>query len=96
MKKLRVFIARLKNNSLKIQNLDEVQTIRQLNDEKTTQRRTIQFKDCEMYEDKFVKQHFNFVRDFIIAFQMMSKDFVTKNRKIVYAMQYLVDESKKS
>ena len=63
-------------------------------DESLMKKRTIRFKNTEIYHDKIVKKHLNYVRSVNTTFQMIFENFQMHEQKIVYAMQFLKSEFK--
>ena len=63
-------------------------------DESSVKKRTIKFKNTEIYHDKIVKKHLNYVRSVNTTFRMIFENFQTHEQKIVYAMQFLKSKSK--
>jgi hypothetical protein len=68
----------------------------QRDDVTASRKRTIRFDKIFLYHDKSIKKHRNYVRNLTTTFRLISNDFSTKNFKIVYAMQSLTKESKKT
>ena len=63
-------------------------------DEFSVKKRTIKFKNTEIYHDKMVKKYLNYVRNVNTTFRMIFENFQTHEQKIVYAMQFLKNEFK--
>ena len=63
-------------------------------DESSVKKRTIKFKNTEIYHDKIVKKHLNYVRSVITTVWMIFENFQTQEQKIVHAMQFLKSEFK--
>jgi hypothetical protein len=59
-------------------------------------KRSIKFDKISLYHDKSVKKHRDYVKNLTTIFRLILDDFSTKNFKIVYAMQSLTEESKKT
>jgi hypothetical protein len=59
-------------------------------------KRTIKFDKISLYHDKSIKKHRGYVRNLTTIFRLIFDDFSTKNSKIVYVMQSLTKESKKT
>jgi hypothetical protein len=71
-------------------------TISSQKDDVTTSRKwTIKFDKISLYNDKSIKKHRNYVKN-LTTFRLISNDFSTKDFKIVYAMQSLAKEFKKT
>jgi hypothetical protein len=68
----------------------------QIVDVTASRRRTIRFDKIFLYHDKSMKKHRDYVRNLTTTFRLISDDFSTKDFKIVYAMQSLAEESKKT
>jgi hypothetical protein len=65
------------------------------NDVLASRRRTLKFDKIFSYHDKLIKKHRDYVRNLTTTFRLILDDFSTKNFKIVYVMQSLVEKSKK-
>ena len=63
-------------------------------DESSVKKRTIKFKNTEIYHDKIVKKHLNYVRSVNTTFRIIFENFQTHEQKIVYAIQFLKSEFK--
>ncbi len=61
-----------------------------------SRKRSIKFDKISLYHDKSVKKHRDYVRNLTTTFRLILDDFSTKDFKIVYAMQSLAEESKKT
>jgi phosphomevalonate kinase len=59
-------------------------------------KRTIRFDKIFLYHDKSIKKHRDYVKNLTTIFRLIFDDFSTKNSKIVYVMQSLTKESKKT
>jgi hypothetical protein len=68
----------------------------QREDATASRKRTIRFDKISLYHDKSVKKHRDYVRNLTTIFRLILDDFSTKNSKIVYVMQSLTEESKKT
>jgi hypothetical protein len=68
----------------------------QREDVTASRKRTVRFDKISLYHDKSVKKHRDYVRNLTTTFRLIFDDFSTKNSKIVYAMQSLAEESKKT
>jgi hypothetical protein len=62
----------------------------------TLRKRTIKFDKIFLYHDKSIKKHRDYVKNLTTIFRLIFDDFSTKNSKIVYIMQSLTKESKKT
>ena len=51
-------------------------------------------KKLSLYHEKTIKKHLNWIRDAYTVFCFSSENFSTEKNKVLYAMQYLADESK--
>ena len=63
-------------------------------DKSSVKKRTMKFKNTEIYHDKIVKKYLNYVRSVNTTFRMIFENFQTHEQKIVYAMQFLKNEFK--
>ena len=63
-------------------------------DESSVKKRTIRIKNTEIYHDKIVKEHLNYVRSVNTTFRMIFENFQPHEQKIVYVMQFLKSEFK--
>jgi hypothetical protein len=68
----------------------------QRDDVTASRKRTIKFDKISLYHDKSIKKHRNYVKNLTTTFRLISNDFSTKDFKIVYVMQSLAEESKKT
>jgi hypothetical protein len=68
----------------------------QREDVTASRKRTVRFDKILLYHDKSIKKHRDYVRNLTTTFRLIRDDFSTKNSKIVYAMQSLAEESKKT
>jgi hypothetical protein len=68
----------------------------QREDVTTSRKRSIKFDKISLYHDKLIKEHRNYVRNLTTIFRLIFDDFSTKDFKIVYAMQSLTEEFKKT
>jgi hypothetical protein len=68
----------------------------QKKDVTASRKRTIRLDKISLYHDKSIKKHRDYVRNLTTTFRLIFDDFSTKNSKIVYAMQSLTEESKKT
>jgi hypothetical protein len=62
----------------------------------TSRKRTIIFDKIFLYHDKLIKKHRDYVKNLITIFRLILDDFSTKNSKIVYVMQFLTKNFKKT
>jgi hypothetical protein len=62
----------------------------------TSHKRTIKLDKIFLYHDKSIKKHRDYVRNLTTIFRLIFDDFSTKNSKIVYVMQFLTKEFKKT
>jgi hypothetical protein len=62
----------------------------------TSRKRTIKFDKIFLYHDKSIKKHRDYVKNSTTTFRLIFDDFSTKNSKIVYVMQFLTKEFKKT
>ncbi len=68
----------------------------QRKDVTTSRKRIVRFDKISLYHDKSIKKHRDYVKNLTTTFRLIFDDFSTKNSKIVYAMQSLAEESKKT
>ncbi len=68
----------------------------QRDDVTASRKRTIKLDKIFLYHDKLIKKHRDYVKNLTTTFRLISNDFSTKNFKIVYVMQSLAEESKKT
>jgi hypothetical protein len=68
----------------------------QKDDVTASRKRTIRFDKILLYHDKLIKKHRDYVKNLTTTFRLISDDFSTKDFKIVYAMQSLTEEFKKT
>ncbi len=68
----------------------------QRKDVTTSRKRTIKLDKISLYHDKSIKKHRDYVKNLTTTFRLIFDDFSTKNSKIVYVMQSLTEESKKT
>jgi hypothetical protein len=68
----------------------------QKEDVTASRKRMIKLDKILLYHDKSIKKHRNYVKNLTTIFRLILDDFSTKNSKIVYAMQSLAEESKKT
>ncbi len=68
----------------------------QKEDVTASRKRTIKFDKIFVYHDKSIKKHRNYVKNLMTIFRLIFDDFSTKNSKIVYVMQFLAKEFKKT
>ncbi len=61
-----------------------------------SRKRSIRFDKISLYHDKSIKKHRDYVRNLTTTFRLILDDFSTKDFKIVYAMQFLAEEFKKT
>ena len=59
-------------------------------------KRIFKSKKLSQYNGKSIREHIDYIWNCITVFQLIFKKFQMKNFKIIFAMQILVDESKKS
>ncbi len=68
----------------------------QREDVTASRKRLIKFDKIFLYHDKSIKKHRDYVKNLTTIFRLILDDFSTKNFKIVYAMQSLAKEFKKT
>jgi hypothetical protein len=68
----------------------------QKEDVTASRKRSIKLDKIFLYHDKSIKKHRDYVKNLTTTFRLIFDDFSTKNFKIVYAMQFLAEESKKT
>jgi small-conductance mechanosensitive channel len=68
----------------------------QREDVTASRRRTVRLDKISLYHDKSIKKHRDYVRNLTTTFRLIFDDFSTKNSKIVYVMQSLAEEFKKT
>jgi hypothetical protein len=68
----------------------------QKEDVTASRKRTIKLDKILLYHDKSIKKHRDYVKNLTTTFRLIFDDFSTKNSKIVYVMQSLTKESKKT
>ncbi len=68
----------------------------QKEDVTASRKRSIKFDKISLYHDKSIKKHRDYVKNLTTTFRLILDDFSTKDFKIVYAMQSLAEESKKT
>jgi hypothetical protein len=61
-----------------------------------SRKRSIKLDKISLYHDKSIKKHRDYVKNLTTIFRLILDDFSTKDFKIVYAMQSLAEESKKT
>jgi hypothetical protein len=61
-----------------------------------SRKRMIKLDKIFLYYDKSIKKHRDYVKNLTTIFRLISNDFSTKDFKIVYAMQFLTEEFKKT
>jgi hypothetical protein len=61
-----------------------------------SRKQSIRFDKISLYHDKSIKKHRNYVKNLTTTFRLIFDDFSTKNSKIVYIMQSLTKEFKKT
>ncbi len=61
-----------------------------------SRKRSIKLDKIFLYHDKLIKKHRNYVRNLTTIFRLIFDDFSTKDFKIVYVMQFLTKEFKKT
>ncbi len=62
----------------------------------TSRKRMIRFDKISLYHNKSIKKHRHYVKNLMTIFHLIFDDFSTKNSKIVYVMQFLTKEFKKT
>ncbi len=62
----------------------------------TWRKRIVRFDKISLYHDKSIKKHRDYVKNLTTTFRLIFDDFSTKSSKIVYVMQSLAKESKKT
>jgi hypothetical protein len=68
----------------------------QKEDVTASRKRLIKFDKIFLYHDKSIKKHRNYVKNLTTIFRLIFDDFSTKDFKIVYVMQSLAKEFKKT
>ncbi len=68
----------------------------QREDVTASRKRSIRFDKISLYHDKSIKKHRDYVRNLTTIFRLIFDDFSTKDFKIVYVMQSLAEEFKKT
>jgi hypothetical protein len=68
----------------------------QKEDVTASRKRSIKLDKIFLYHDKLIKKHRDYVKNLTTIFRLIFDDFSTKDFKIVYAMQSLAEESKKT
>jgi hypothetical protein len=68
----------------------------QREDVTASRKQSIRFDKISLYHDKSIKKHRDYVKNLTTTFRLIFDDFSTKDFKIVYAMQSLAEESKKT
>ncbi len=68
----------------------------QKDDVTASRKRTIKLDKIFSYHDKSIKKHRDYVKNLTTIFRLISNDFSTKDFKIIYVMQSLAKESKKT
>jgi hypothetical protein len=68
----------------------------QREDVTASRKRSIKLDKISLYHDKSIKKHRDYVRNLTTTFRLIFDDFSTKDFKIVYAMQSLAEEFKKT
>jgi hypothetical protein len=72
-------------------------TISSQKDDVTTSRKwTIRLDKISLHHDILIKKHRDYVKNLTTIFRLILNDFSTKDFKIVYAMQFLAEEFKKT
>jgi hypothetical protein len=61
-----------------------------------SRKRMIKFDKKILYQNKSIKKHRDYVKNLTTTFRLIFDDFSTKNSKIVYVMQFLTKEFKKT
>jgi hypothetical protein len=61
-----------------------------------SRKRTIKLDKIFLFHDKLIKKYRDYVKNLTTIFRLISDDFSTKNFKIVYDMQFLTKEIKKT
>jgi hypothetical protein len=61
-----------------------------------SRKRIIRFDKIFLYHNKSIKKHRDYVKNLTTIFRLILDDFSTKNSKIVYVMQSLTKEFKKT
>jgi hypothetical protein len=62
----------------------------------TSRKQTIKLDKISLYHDKSIKKHRDYVKNLTTIFRLILDDFSTKNSKIVYVMQSLAENFKKT
>jgi hypothetical protein len=68
----------------------------QKEDVTTSRKQIIKFDKILLYHDKSIKKRRDYVKNLTTIFRLIFDDFSTKNSKIVYVMQFLTKEFKKT
>jgi hypothetical protein len=68
----------------------------QRKDVTTSRKWTIKLYKISLYHDKSIKKHRDYIKNLTTIFRLIFDDFSTKNSKIVYVMQFLTKEFKKT
>jgi hypothetical protein len=68
----------------------------QKKDVTASRKRTIKFDKISLYHNKSIKKHRDYVKNLTTIFRLILDDFSTKNSQIVYVMQSLIKEFKKT
>jgi hypothetical protein len=68
----------------------------QKEDVTASRKRSIKFDKISLYHDKSVKKHRDYVKNLTTTFRLIFDDFSTKDFKIIYVMQSLAEEFKKT
>jgi hypothetical protein len=68
----------------------------QKKDVTASRKRSIRFDKISLYHDKSIKKHRDYVKNLTTIFRLIFDDFSTKDFKIVYVMQSLTKEFKKT
>ena len=62
----------------------------------TRSKRIFKFKKLFQYSGKSIREHIDYIWNYIMTFRLIFKEFQTKNFKIIFVIQTLADESKES
>jgi hypothetical protein len=68
----------------------------QRKDVTASRKRSIKLDKISLYHDKSIKKHRDYVKNLTTTFRLIFDDFSTKDFKIVYVMQSLAEEFKKT
>ena len=95
-KKILITIERFEKNSAQIATIEKINIQSNAEITLSIRRRNVKLKKISLYHDKTIKKHLNFVKNATTIFQMIFENFFTKKFKILFVMQSLIKEFKKS